>query len=332
MTMMRASRRRAPNATSPAHAAYAAPVRRRRQREGSRPREQALAEDERIEAVPALSARELSAPGSHAARVAAAFGAQQTHGNRAVSRVLARDPNPALEKRPTVRPPKQALRGGREVDAIFDSSPFLKDLIGAKLGKQKLEKAMKLDDEAAFERAWLAYAQRSINPATGRNFTEKEAKDFSAREGVRAFQDEDRGEVHIRKERSDLGTQLHEGLHLFSDNGWRKRMGYNVNEGVTEYFTRKLGPEVQVVRDDSSFLRQYTSATHLVTAVTEPVVAAAYFDGDIASLKTAVDGRKGRGTWDKWLDFLDANNFKGANALLQAEAAPNQGSAPPPPP
>ncbi len=305
---------------------------RRRHREGSRPREEARAEAERIEAVPALPAPELGAPGSHAARVAAVVGAQRTLGNHAVSRVLARDPNPALEKRPTARPPKQKLRGGRELDAIFDSSPFLKDLIGAKLGKQKLEKAMKLDDEATFERAWLAYAQRSINPATGKNFTEQEAKDFNAKEGVRAFQDEDRGEVHIRKERSDLGTQLHEGLHLFSDNRWRKRMGYNVNEGVTEYFTRKIGPDVQVVRDDSSFLRQYTSATHLVTAVTEPVVAAAYFEGDIASLKTAVDDKKGAGTWKKWLDFLDANNFKGANALLTGDAAPGKGSPPPPAP
>jgi hypothetical protein len=305
-------------------------VRRRRQREGSRPHEDARDEAQRTEAVPALSARELSEPGSHSARLAAAFGAQRALGNRAVSRMLARDPNPKLEKRPPP-PPKQKLRGGREVDAIFDSSPFLKDLIGAKLGKQKLEKAMKLDDEATFERAWLAYAQRSINPATGKNFTEDEAKAFMAKEGVRAFQDEDRGEVHIRKERSDLGTQIHEGLHLFSHNRWSRRMGYNVNEGVTEYFTRKLGPEVQVVRDDNSFLRQFTSATHLVTAATEPVVAAAYFDGDIAGLKTAVDDKKGAGTWAKWLDRLDANDFKGANALLTAEAKKAE-TAPPPAP
>ncbi|HMN97953.1 MAG TPA: hypothetical protein PKD59_00910 [Miltoncostaeaceae bacterium] len=305
-------------------------MRRRRDREGSRPYEEARVQDERIGAVPAVAASELRAPGSHQARVAAVFGAQRAQGNRAVSRVLARDPNPALEKRPA-RPVKQPLRGGREVDAIFDSTPFLKDLIGAKLGKQKLEKAMKLDDEATFERAWLAYAQRSINPATGRNFTEKEAKDFNDREGVRAFQDEDRGEIHIRKERSDLGTQLHEGLHVFSDNRWRKRMGYNVNEGVTEWFTRKLGPQVQVVRDDSSFLRQYTSVTHLVDLVGEPVVAAAYFEGDIAGLKAAVDAKRGAGTWETWLDHLDANDFKGANALLKAEAAPAKGTAPPAP-
>ena len=60
----------------------------------------------------------------------------------------------------------------------------------------------------------------------------------------------------------------------------------------------------------------------------EPVVAAAYFDGDIASLKTAVDGKKGAGTWDRWLDLLDSSDFKGANALLKAEAAPKEGSPP----
>jgi hypothetical protein len=235
--------------------------------------------------------------------------------NHALSRILARDPNPKLEHKPTARPAKQPLRGGREVDAIFDTSPYLKDLVGAKLRKVSVSKAMKIDDEAAFERAWIAYAKRSINPQTDRNFSEEEARDFMTKQGLRAFQDEDGGEIHIRKARADLGTQIHEGLHLFSDDRWKRRMGYNVNEGVTEYFTRKIGPEVQVERDDGSFLRQYTSVTHLVNAVTEPVVAAAYFEGDMAGLKTAVDTR-GKGTWDQWLGHLDANDFKGANKLL----------------
>lgn len=268
----------------------------------------------------ALAALELDARGSHAARVAAAYGAQQAYGNHAVSRVLARDPNPALERRPAARPPKPKLRTGREVDAIFDSSPYFKDLIGAKLKKVSLEKAMKIDGEAEFERAWIDYAKRSYNPQTDRNYSEQEAKEYLATQGVRAFQDEDRGEVHIRRERADLGTQLHEGLHLFSDDRWRRRMNYNVNEGVTEYFTRKLGPEVMVERDDGSFLRQFTSATHLVAAAGEQLVAGAYFEGDIAALKSAIDGSKpnGKGTWAKWVGFLEAGDFKAANALLKS--------------
>jgi hypothetical protein len=266
-----------------------------------------------------LTAPELAQRGTHVARVAALRSAQQGHGNHAVSRVLARDPNPALEKRPAARPPKPKLRTGREVDAIFNASSYFKDLVGAKLGKVSLEKAMRLDGEAEFARAWIAYAMRSYNPKTQKNYTEEEARQYMATEGVRAFQDEDRGEVHIRKERADLGTQLHEAIHLFADDKWRRRMEYNANEGVTEYFTRKLGPEVGVERDDSSFLRQFTSATHLVAAAGEPVVAAAYFGGDVAGLGAKIDGRKpdGKGTWRQWLDFLEANEFKKANALLK---------------
>ncbi len=71
--------------------------------------------------------------------------------NHALARVLARNPNPALERNPTVRPAKPPLKSGREVDAIFDASPFFKDLIGARLKKLPLAKAMHLDDEHVFE-------------------------------------------------------------------------------------------------------------------------------------------------------------------------------------
>src|SRR4051794_30977730 len=251
-------------------------------------------------------------------RLAAIRSAQQLIGNHAVSRVLARDPNPKLEPHPTVRPPKPKLRAGREVDAIFDTSPYFKDLVGAKMKKITLAKAMKIDGEAAFESAWLEYAQRSLNPNTEKNFTADEAKQFMTVKGLRAFQDEDRLEIHIRKERADLGTQLHEGLHLFCDDRWKRRMNYNANEGVTEYFTRKLGPEVDVERDDSFFLQQYTSATHLVAAAGEDTVTAAYFQGDMAGLKEKVDGRKpdGHGTWQQWLGFMEASNYKAANKLM----------------
>jgi hypothetical protein len=248
--------------------------------------------------------------------IAAIRAAQQGWGNRAVSQFLARDANPALERGPTARPAKPRLRTGREVDAIFDSSPYLKDLVGAKLRKVSVAKVMTIDDEAGFETAWVEYAERSINPETGQNFTAEEAKRYLAIKGVRAFQDEDRGAVHIRRERADLGTQIHEGLHLFCSDKWKHPMGYSANEGVTEYFTRKIGPEVGVERDDSSFLREFTSATHLVEAAGEPAVAGAYFEGDLAGLEVKVDTR-GAGTWKRWLGHLEAGDFKAANALLK---------------
>jgi hypothetical protein len=237
--------------------------------------------------------------------------------NHALARVLARNPNPALERGPTMRQPKPPLKSGREVDAIFDASPFFKDLIGAKLRKLPLAKAMHLDAEPVFEAAWIEYATRSFNPETNRKFSPEEAKAFMAAKGLRAFQDEDKGAIHVRKSRADLRTQLHEALHLFCADGWKDRMGmsYNANEGFTQYFTRKLGDELGLEADDGSFLKQYTSVTHLVDAVGEPAVAAAYFEGDIAGLKAKLDART-HGLWKQWLDALDASDFKGANRRL----------------
>ena len=97
-------------------------------------------------------------------------------------------------------------------------------------------------------------------------------------------------------------------------------MGYVANESVTEYFTRAMGPEVGVERDINSFLQEFTSATHLVEACGEPTLAAAYFDGDLSALEQRIDARKpdGKGTWRRWLQLLEARDFKGANALLKA--------------
>jgi hypothetical protein len=77
---------------------------------------------------------------------------------------------------------------------------------------------------------------------------------------------------------------------------------------------------VEVERDDSSFLPQFTSAGLLVAAAGEPAVAAAYFGGDLAGLQQAVDGRTkdGKGTWKRWLDHLEAGDFKAANTLLRS--------------
>ena len=75
-------------------------------------------------------------------------------------------------------------------------------------------------------------------------------------------------------------------------------------------------PEEWTDAQATSFLREYTSATHLVKVATEPIVAAAYFEGDLAGLENGVDGARGKGTWSQWVGFLEQNNFKGANKLL----------------
>ncbi|MGH2945723.1 MAG: hypothetical protein ACRDPC_05575 [Solirubrobacteraceae bacterium] len=57
-----------------------------------------------------------------------------------------------------------------------------------------------------------------------------------------------------------------------------------------------------------------------MAAADEPAVVAAYFEGDIAGLESAIDRRKpdGKGTWKRWLGFLEDGDFKAANALLKS--------------
>jgi hypothetical protein len=37
----------------------------------------------------------------------------------------------------------------------------------------------------------------------------------------------------------------------------------------------------------------------------------------VAGLQAKLDASRGKGTWRRWLGFLDANDFKGANALMR---------------
>ena len=266
-----------------------------------------------ISLAPAETAR--AAPERPETREEAVESAQQRIGNRAVSRLLARDENPKLKQAP--QPP---LKPVGEVDAIFDTSVHVKDMIGAKLGKGAIAKAMiSTRPRTSRRRGWSTRCARSI-PTPRQGFaSEDEARAFLKKKGVRAFQDSARGKIHLNKERANLGTQLHESLHFFSSERWKDKMGYVVNEGVTEFFTRAMGPEVGVERDINSFLQEFTSATHLVEAAGEQAVASAYFDGDISGLERTIDGRKpeGAGTWRKWLRHLDDRDFKAANALLK---------------
>src|SRR5829696_387908 len=132
-------------------------------------------------AVPRLSLGALAAPqlarrSSRSVHAAAVLDAQHRYGNKRVGRVLSRDAT-AVRHRPG-HPPKLPLKSGQEIDALFDANAFLQQVIASKLGKKYVQKAMKIDSGQAFERAWVAYAKRSFNPVTGKNYTEDEAREY----------------------------------------------------------------------------------------------------------------------------------------------------------
>lgn len=236
-------------------------------------------------------------------RASLARAAQAGPGNRAVSAMLMRDP-PAS-------PPKIAHKTGKEVDDALDASPYFAKLVEAKhKAGTKAEGHVHIHDDAAFEEAYVKMAATRMNPATGKIFTEDEARARS--KNVNAFADGT--EIHLHENRGEPGTAIHESMHLFS-NAYTVKMGYNANEGTTEYFTRKLCAELSITRG-TFYPSQLASVTKMLTLVGEDVVAAAYFQDKLTELETALDAKKTAGTFAKWVTAMKASKYSDADALL----------------
>jgi hypothetical protein len=237
-------------------------------------------------------------------RASLARAVQAGVGNRAVAGMLMRDP-------PASAPAKVAHKTGKEVDDALDASPFFAKLVEAKhKAGTKAEGHVHIHDDAGFEEAYVKMALTKTNPDTGNVFTEAEARARS--KNVNAFAD--KGEIHLHESRGEPGTAIHESMHLFSD-AYTKKMGYNANEGTTEYFTRKLCAELKIARG-TFYPSQLASVEKLVTTVGEDVVAAAYFQDKLAELETALDAKKEAGTFGKWLTAMKASKYADADALL----------------
>ncbi len=237
-------------------------------------------------------------------RASVARSLQGTVGNRALGAILMRDP-------PASAPPKVAHKTGKEVDDALDASPFFAKLVETKhKAGTKAEGHVHIHNEAGFEEAYVKMALTKTNPDTGKIFTEEEARARS--KNVNAFAD--KGEIHLHESRGEAGTAIHESMHLFSE-PYTKKMGYNANEGTTEYFTRKLCAELKIARG-TFYPSQLASVQKLVTTAGEDVVAAAYFQDKLAELETAVDNKKEAGTFGKWLVAMKASKYTDADALL----------------
>ena len=77
---------------------------------------------------------------------------------------------------------------------------------------------------------------------------------------------------------------VHEGCHKWAADTIRGALSWDLNEGITEYFTRKVAaaqtPNLAPGRNN--YQSQWTVVTQLVTFAGERAVASAYFDGGTA--------------------------------------------------
>ena len=112
--------------------------------------------------------------------------------------------------------------------------------------------------------------------------------------GVRVGDD-----IFIQLSHLGIGVEHHEAIHRLSHPAVRAILGFDFNEGVTEYFTRQLLAAAiqkgELSRDDAQYQAQHDGVSELVSqnVVTEQDLADAYFAGQLQPLFTKTAARLG---------------------------------------
>ena len=131
--------------------------------------------------------------------------------------------------------------------------------------------------------------------------------------------------IWIHNDRASPGTAIHEGIHKYADPTLRDELintfrgggddVCNLDEGITEYFTRLAIATGGLGYARSSYPNQYAAVDRLVRRVGVAVVGAAYFDGSFANLKAAFTTVTGK-PWDPYAQAIEASNYALAATML----------------
>jgi hypothetical protein len=131
--------------------------------------------------------------------------------------------------------------------------------------------------------------------------------------------------IWIHHDRGSPGTAIHEGIHKYADPTLRDELintyrggsddVCNLDEGITEYFTRLAIQVGGLGYPRASYVNQLAAVRRLIARVPVNVVAAAYFDGQFNALKTAFTTATG-GAWNTYAQALETNDYALANSLV----------------
>jgi hypothetical protein len=122
--------------------------------------------------------------------------------------------------------------------------------------------------------------------------------------------------VYIHQTRQHPATVVHEALHLYQDNAMRTLVPASVKEGITEYFTRQIVEQENIVERTGHYDDEYTAVNELAQLAGETVMRKAYFQGDVAGLEAAVDRARSAGTYHNWKVSMDAEDWHSAHTSL----------------
>ena len=151
---------------------------------------------------------------------------------------------------------------GEEVDAMIAASPFLSTYIKPKAdGGRLVAGHVYHHAHDAFLQLCIEYMKGKQNPDTKKTYTDEEAKADAER--VTGFHDDVKDEIHVDQDRGDRVSVLHEAIHHYTHATWRAKTGRNVNEGVTECFTRRLCSDSKTENKTPAYPKQFGAAYNL---------------------------------------------------------------------
>jgi hypothetical protein len=162
------------------------------------------------------------------------------------------------------------------------------------------------DWKLAFERQWGT----GVSPTMANAFVDVDVSKTPQRH------------IWIHKDRGNAGTIIHEGLHKYADATLRDALikAYRpappisqLDEGITEYFTRKITTPLGITR--GNYADPHKLASRLVGVVGEKVVADAYFEGKFAELEKQYVVHKGA-TWDAFIKAVETKDWAAALGYL----------------
>lgn len=200
----------------------------------------------------------------------------------------------------------------RRVPGILAQDP----LLAGYLGGEQSAPAVEIHSHVDFRPAYIDYAVRNGLPRE---------RAVARALFVHAFTDRDTDIIHLDRERGDPGTIVHEALHLHSSRSFIEQVHPNVNEGATEYFTRRVCATASIERGEGSYPSEFGAVRLLVDATSPEALALAYFRNDTSQLEAALEARRA-GLWIDWLIAMTRGTAR-ANALLGGDTAENDADA-----
>ena len=167
------------------------------------------------------------------------------------------------------------------------------------------------DFQLAFDRQWVDTGQIP--------------KGTVATSKCNAFVDVNLSKRHIwvHHDKGNQGTVVHEGMHkyaspvlrteqmdVYTKSGGTTGGISQLDEGLTEYFTRKVTDPMRITR--GNYANQHVIASKIAAAAGDTVAAAAYFDGAFDALKK----RWASPTWQQLALAIEGQDWARARTLI----------------